>query len=42
MAELISGGVFVTDGRKIEKESQVSKDVARKNRSVYYGGASVT
>ena len=31
MAELISGGVFVTDGRKIEKESSVPVDVARKN-----------
>ncbi len=35
MAELISGGVFVTDGRKIEKESSVSKDVARKNTISY-------
>ncbi len=36
MAELISGGVFVTDGRKIEKECSVSKDVARKN-TISYG-----
>ncbi len=35
MAELISGGVFVTDGRKIEKESSVPKDVARKNTISY-------
>ena len=35
MAELISGGVFVTDGRKIEKESSVPVDVARKNTISY-------
>ena len=36
MAELISGGIFVTDGRKIEKQSSVSKEVARKN-TISYG-----
>ena len=35
MAELISGGVYVTDGRKIEKECSVPKDVARKNTISY-------
>lgn len=35
MAELISGGVFVTDGRRIEKDSSVPKEVARKNTISY-------
>lgn len=35
MAELISGGVFVTDGRKIEKDSSVPKETARKNTISY-------
>ncbi len=35
MAELIRDGIFVTDGRKIEKNSSVSRESARKNTISY-------